>query len=68
MVALAFKQIRIDYGQLPTGPTLVPRVVVIVDWFGPESALLNSREIVATTYAYGENGPVLPEGCHTYQD
>jgi hypothetical protein len=60
---LAFSQVSIDYDKSRAGPTLVARVVVFVEWFGPRRALLGSREIVATNY--GQGGGVLAEGCLT---
>jgi hypothetical protein len=57
---------RIRSIYLPQGPTLVVRVVVIVEWFGQRQRLIGSQEIVATGYRQTDAGPVLPEGCLTY--
>ncbi len=64
-IPLAFSRLSMSYDQLPIGPTLVVRVVVVVQWFGPSGVRLGTSSIVATNYAHGESGPVLPEGCHT---
>ena len=63
---LRFSPITIDYAGLPKSPTLVVRVVVTVEWFGPANVLIGSREIVATTYEF-LNGVEsrLTEGCFT---
>jgi hypothetical protein len=60
---LPFRQMTIDYAH-PMGPTLVVRVVVVVEWFAFGDVNLGSTSIIATTYAHGEYGPVRPEGCH----
>lgn len=60
-----FTAMRIVYRNLPVGPSFVARVVVIVEWYGPDDVLLGSRAVVTTAYAHGDTGPILPEGCHT---
>lgn len=62
--AIGFPQTTLDY-EAPVGPTVVARVVLTVKWYDRDLNLLGSRDLVPTSYSHGDNGALLPEGCHT---
>jgi hypothetical protein len=57
-----FPQTAIPYRNMPIGITLVARVVIRMQWFGPDHTRLGTEDAVVPTYSAG--GSPLVEGCH----
>lgn len=63
---VVFAGTAIHYRNLPSGTTMVARLVVRMKWFGPAQTLLGSDEAVVPVYSAG--GSLLVEGCHVFTE